>query len=303
MASYTPSGLQGEPPPPLRASVEAALGRAWVGHTRPKTGLSDAHRFVVELAGGERVFVKAATTAATDAWLRNERLALSLAPPQLAPRELAWIDDGPFPILVTEALRGHWPAGTGVVVWRPGDLEAVADAIRRLAATPPPALPAQPAATTDGWERILKDPQPVLGLRLWSEAWLAANGEALAAAERGLLRHGGAFVHGDMRSDNICVTPDGVKFVDWSNARRAAAATDFAAFLPAAHLEEGPAPFALYPEGGAWGAAQGAELAWRAATDTAAPAWLMRVFRRLARINVDWAVAGLGLSPRDEPAR
>jgi hypothetical protein len=272
MASYTPSGLQDEPPPQLRAAVEAALGRAWVGHARPKTGLSDARRFVAELAGGERVFVKAATTADTAAWLRNERLALSLAPPEFAPRELAWIEDGPFPTLVTEALDGHWPAGSGVTVWRPGDLEAVADAVRRLAATPAPALPAQPVAATDGWERIRRDPQPVLGLGLWSGAWLAANGEALAVAERGLVRHGEAFVHGDMRSDNICVTPGGVKFVDWSNARRGAAATDLAAFLPAAHLEEGPAPFTLYPEGGAWGAAQGADLAWRAATDAAAPA-------------------------------
>ena len=104
-----------------------------------------------------------------------------------------------------------------------------------------------------------------------------------------------------MRSDNICVAAGGVRFVDWSHARRGAAATDLAAFLPAARLEGGPAPEAVFPDGAGWGAAQGANLALRAMNDAAAPRWLGRVFRRMAAINLDWAIAGLGLPPRDGP--
>jgi aminoglycoside phosphotransferase (APT) family kinase protein len=296
-ASYTPSTRQPEPPPELRARVEAAMGGAWVSHGRPDTGLSDAHRFVVRLADGARVFVKAATTPATASWLRNERLALGAAPAELTPRVLAWLDDDDAPLLVTEALDGHWPASHAGVDWRPGDLDRVVDGVRRLAAAPADALPAQGAVASDGWGQIMQAPAAFLGLGLCSAAWLAAHGEALGGAERALVRTGDAFVHGDMRSDNICLMPDGPRFVDWSNARRGAAATDLAAFVPAACLEGGAAPEEVFLEGAGWGAAQAAELALRAATDEVAPAWLRAVFRRLARINLDWAIAGLGLPP------
>ena len=102
-----------------------------------------------------------------------------------------------------------------------------------------------------------------------------------------------------MRSDNICLTADGVKFVDWAQASRGASDTDLAIFLPAAHLEGGPAPYDVLPDAAPWAAAGAANLAGRAANDAAAPEWLRRVFRRLARINLDWAIASLGLPPCD----
>jgi hypothetical protein len=104
-----------------------------------------------------------------------------------------------------------------------------------------------------------------------------------------------------MRSDNIWVGETGVKFVDWPQACRGAPETDLAAFLPATVLEGGPAPQEVFPEGGHWGAAQAANLARRAANETHAPAWLRRVFRRMAAINLDWAAATLDLPSRDGP--
>ncbi len=100
--AYAPSSSQGPPPEALRSRVEAALGERWLRWTRPDTGLSAAHRFVVALDGGGGVFVKAATTPETAQQLRNERLALRNAPTALVPHVRAWIDDGDdFPILVT----------------------------------------------------------------------------------------------------------------------------------------------------------------------------------------------------------
>ncbi len=110
---------------------------------------------------------------------------------------------------------------------------------------------------------------------------------------------GDTFVHGDVRSDNICLTNRSVKFVDWSHARRGAKATDLALFLPTAHLEGGPRPASVMAGGGPWAAQQSAELALRAIGDTRAPAWLRRVLLRLVRINIDWAIEDLGLAARD----
>jgi len=301
--SYAPSSSQGEPPPDLKARVEAALGRPWSNYAKPNTGLSAAHRFVVRLDGGDTVFVKAATTAETAGWLRNEHLALQIAPADLTPRTLAWLDDGDaHPILVTEALiDGHWPAGPGGTIWRAGDLAAVLKSIRRLGELPAETLPRDAGGKSDGWRKLAESPVGFLGLGLCSQAWLAMHADVLAEAEGVVVRSGDAFVHGDMRSDNIWVGGQGVKFVDWSNARHGAPETDLAAFLPAAHLEGGPLPYDAFPEAGGWGAAQGADLARRAVADDTAPKWLRRVFLRLAAINIDWAAQCLRLSPRDGP--
>jgi aminoglycoside phosphotransferase (APT) family kinase protein len=301
--SYAPSSAQGEPPAALRELVEAALGSAWLNWTRPETGLSAAHRYVVELASGGRVFVKAATDPETAGWLRNERIAIEGAP-RYAPAVVAWLDPADaFPVLVVEALDGHWPASHRGVDWREGDLARVLASLHELSQTAgPTALPKAASTGARAWRSIAQAPDAFLGLGLCSRAWFTAHGAALAQAEERLDRSGRAFVHGDMRSDNICMMEDGPRFVDWSHARRGHAHSDLATFLPTAHLEGGPAPSDVLPEGGAWGAAQSAALARRASDDAAAPAWLARVFRRLAAINLDWAVAGLGLDPRDGAA-
>ena len=274
------------------------MGEPSTTWSRPDTGLSAAHRFVVAFQSGRSAFVKAASTPQTAALLRNERLALQHAPSHCTPELLAWLDNGDgLPILVVENLvDAHWPASHAGVNWRAGDLDRVIAAIGDLSkATGPQALAPDTSERAARWPPILAAPATVTDLGLCSPGWLDANGEALARAESRLDRTGSAFVHGDMRSDNICLAQDRVIFVDWSDARRGAAATDLATFLPAANLEGGPAPQTILPDGADWAAAQCAELALRAVNDTAAPGWLRRVVVRLARINLDWAVAELGL--------
>jgi len=306
---YAPSSLQGAPPDALKARVEAVLGRRWIGWSRPTTGLSPAHRFLAALDQGSSVFVKAATTPQTAAWLRTERQALAVAPSDCTPDVIAWIEDD-LPVLIVESFGdAYWPVRGDAVQWRAGDLERVVAAIARLAAAPAPesvprmsSLPATAALrrrSVDNWATLLANLEGFDDLRLCSPRWIAANGAALAEAEAGLVLDGDSLVHGDLRSDNICLTDDRVIFVDWAQAARGAAETDLAIFLPSAHLEGGPAPFDIMPAGAGWAAQQSGELALRAIRDKAAPTWLVRVFRRLARINLDWAVASLGLPPRD----
>jgi aminoglycoside phosphotransferase (APT) family kinase protein len=104
-------------------------------------------------------------------------------------------------------------------------------------------------------------------------------------------------VHGDLRSDNICLLPDRIVFVDWSGSGRGSGDTDLALLLPTLHLEGAPRPYDVMPDGAEWAAWQTGQLAVRAISGNA-PAWLIRVLIRLARINLVWAANCLGL---DEP--
>ena len=140
------------PSPELVARVEAALGRHVVEWRKPHTGLTPAERFVAIFAEGDAVFVKAAVDEETDRWLRNDHLLMTSVAPDLVPGVLAWLDDGPRPVLILEALTdAHWPADhfreergkRRPVWWKPGQLELLLGALERVAATPPPsALPA-----------------------------------------------------------------------------------------------------------------------------------------------------------------
>ena len=282
----------------MRLRVEAAVGKRSAAWDRPDTGLSPAHRFVVTFEDGRRVFAKAATTEKTAALLRNERFALAYAE-GLGPEVIAWVDDAEFPLLLTEALDGHWPASHGGVDWRPGDIERVLEALERLRRMPAPeGLAPMAAVEPIDWERIVASVAGSRLERIASPGWFERNAPALAAAASSLDRSGSAFVHGDMRSDNLCLMPDGPRFVDWSSAHVGSPVADLALFLPASHLEGGPLPFEVFPEGGQWAAAQaGATLVF--ALDEAAPDWLRRIARWLSAINLDWAVASLGLEPRD----
>ncbi|OAI38654.1 hypothetical protein AYO38_01965 [bacterium SCGC AG-212-C10] len=300
---YVPSSAQGAPPARLQERVQELLGQPVVDWRRPDTGLSPALRYLVTLADRSLAFVKAATSLETTGWLRNEHAAMQYVP-QFAPATLAWSDSGgDHPLLICEALTGHWPASHAGVVWRPGDLDRVMDALQRLAAIDPPAhLETRQPEATFGWSRIREQPGAFLALGLCSGSWLDAHGTALLQAEESLRRDGSTFVHGDMRSDNICLTGTGPRFVDWSRAGAGAAGTDLASFLPATHLEGGPPPFELAPDAFTWGAAQAAELIARLSDGDELPPWLRRVLRRLAAINLDWAVAGMHLPRRDGPS-
>lgn len=301
MPNYTPSSTQGELPDRVRERVEAALRRHVQSWRRPDTGLSAAYRFIVEFRDGACAFVKAATTPETTAWLRNEHVAIEGAH-RFAPRVLAWIDDaGEQPILVTDYLGGHWPASHAGVNWRADDLERVFSTLDELAlVSAPQTLDKRATPTTQHWRAIAESPSSFFELRMSSPEWFANHVGELVAAEESLNQTGASFVHGDMRSDNICLLPDGPRFVDWSNARAGAAHTDLATLLPAAHLEGGPAPHVVLPDGAPWAAMQSGDLVLRAVDrQSNAPPWLRRVFRRLAAINLDWAIASLGMPPRD----
>lgn len=300
MPDITTAASQQLPSTTFIAEIEARLGRRSTRWTRPDTGLSAAVRFLVTFDDGSRLFVKAASDATTEAWLQNEHLALQHAPTELAPKVVGlFLSESGFSVLMTEVLDGHWPSSHQGVDWR-GGLEATIAAIERLSRTPgPSALPETPRQNgRPGWtgDRLTS---AAIAAGVASPGWFAEHLEALQAAEAALDRSGTTYVHGDMRSDNVCLMPNGPKFVDWSSAARGAPETDLAAFLPAARLEGGPPPQAIMPNGGPWAASQAARMAAMASSPDRVPDWLRGVCWRLTAINLDWAVVSLGLDPRD----
>ncbi|MBE1606516.1 hypothetical protein HEB94_003364 [Actinopolymorpha pittospori] len=303
MASV-PDGVRSTSPAALGERLERALGqpvREWV---EPDTGLSAAARYSVTLGDRSRVFVKAATDEQTERWLRTEYLALQHVPERFVPGVLAWLDEpGCFPVLVVEDLRrAHWPASHQGVDWRAGDIDRVLTTVSDLSRVqaPPGFVPSrQGPAHWPAFVREGPDRDAFLDLGLCSAAWLTDAAHLLVKAEASLDDSGDRLVHGDLRSDNICIDAERVVFVDWSTASRGHAEHDLAHLLPTLHLEGGPVPFDVLPAGRGWAAAGCASLARRVLDERALPPWLARVFVRLIAIDLSWAASCLGL-PRPD---
>ena len=77
----------------------------------------------------------------------------------------------------------------------------------------------------------------------------AGTARAVAATDRCDLS-GGAFVHLDVRSDNICIADGRAKLVDWNWASVGNPRVDFAFWLASVSLEGGPSPAELMPDAG-----------------------------------------------------
>jgi hypothetical protein len=288
----------------IRERLERALDqpvRQWV---RPDTGLSAAFRYSATLGDGNRVFVKAATDEQTERWLRTEYLALQHVPARFVPRIVAWLDEpGSHPILVVDDLRGaHWPASHQGVDWREGDIDRVLAAVGDLSHIQAPGMfvpsPRRPAL----WPALVRkgpDRDAFLDLGLCSSTWFSHAAALLIEAEGCLDESGDGVVHGDLRSDNICIEAERVVFVDWSHVSRGRAEQNLALLLPTLHLEGGPLPYDVMPAGGGWAAAGCALLVRRVLDERGLPPWLASVFVRLAAIDLSWAASCLGL-PRPD---
>lgn len=280
--------------------VAAALGRPVIGWQRPDCGLSPAERWVVRLADGFSVFVKAATDGDTAAWLQNERAAVAVAGHRFAPAVVAWLEDGPFPILVSEDLSGdYWPAGTGTVRWRNGDIAAVLRDLSELRALPADGLATllEPPAE---WDQILAT-DALVRHGLCTPGWITSNGSALVAADQPTPRPEQlSLVHGDVRSDNLCIGADRqVRFVDWSHAGAGHPLHDLVTALPTLHLEGGPRPSTVLSRPADLITRRAGGSVARALRDHSGPAWLKTVLRQLAVINLQWVSDILGLAPPD----
>ncbi len=282
-------------------------------HTRPtgfrpaQGGYTAAKRGVVTFGNGASAFLKAAVSEQTAEWLRAEYAVyryfsadyFSADQADFLPAVLAWDDDGARPFLLLEDLSAaHWPPP-----WEPAQAARVAETLSRLRRVPP--MPGMASLETyrddfSGWRKVAADPAPFLSLGLCTDVWLDAALLSLQAAEAALRLDGEDFLHLDVRSDNLCFTPDRTILVDWNWACTGNGLVDLAAWLPSLHAEGGPAPETFLPHA--------PELAAALSGFWAAQAGLPDRDPRMRHLNLfqlstalPWAARAAGLPPVERP--
>jgi len=136
-----------------------------------------------------------------------------------------------------------------------------------------------------------------------SSSWVQAHGTALLAADRMPASKPPGLVHGDVRSDNLCIGADGrVRFVDWSHAGIGDPWLDLVDLLPTLRLEGGRAPAEVLTDPAELITYRAGATVARALGDRAVgPQWLLDVLRRLAAISLGWVCEVLAL-PRPDGA-
>jgi len=226
--------------------------RVWGGYSPTPT-------FRLRLADGRRAFFKAAspdsTTFARIAHGREERVYLELGKliAEWAPQLLGRFERDDWRVMLLEDLGPK-----SAPPWTPALTRNVAHALGAFhAATADRPLPKwllRPAAHAvmgidpPAWTLSPGDTSKLAGLagprRGEASAWLRAHGPALADAARGMadpsLRH--AFVHLDVRSDNLRWVGGRLYLFDWPHVGVGPPEFDAAAFAQAVTVEGGPKP-------------------------------------------------------------
>jgi hypothetical protein len=289
------------PSPDVVAAVMRAAGRAPVAWHRPAGGgYTPAERWIVEFDDGTRAFAKVGTIDRIAAWLRMERRAYEEIEGAFMPRLLGWAD-GPPPALLLEDLSGaHWPPP-----WNSTLVGRMLGTLAAVAGTPCPDWAPRIADHTDifsGWSRVAEDPGPFLSLGLATAGWLEGALPQLMAHERPAELDGAALLHFDVRSDNMCFTPQRSLLVDWNWIARGNPLFDVAAWLPSLDREGGPAPEEVRPEAGVFAPALAGYFCANAGLDVIPDApHVRRIQRDQAASALPWAARWLGLPPPDGP--
>jgi aminoglycoside phosphotransferase (APT) family kinase protein len=245
-----------EAPGWLRAEVEGRLGGRVVEVASQPGGFSPGVAVRLRLAGGRRVFLKAVgpePNPDSPAMHRSEaRVAAAL--PRAAPAaRLLWsLDRHGWVALAFEDVDGAHPAQP----WRPGELRRVLDMVAAMGAALTPAPPGIPPIAErlrdafGGWRRLAAaaaaGDDDLAGL----DPWAARHLDRLAELEAGwpAAAAGPTLLHGDLRADNLLLTPTRVVAVDWPHASVGAAFVDLLLLLPSVTMQGGPDPEPVFAD-------------------------------------------------------
>ncbi|MCY3959482.1 MAG: phosphotransferase [Chloroflexi bacterium] len=259
-------------------------------------GYSATKKHVVELSDGRSAFVKQAVDDGTAAALRAEHQIYSNVCAPFVPSLLSW-DDDKHPILIIEDLSEcAWPPP-----WNESKVAEVLRILRKLAVTPPPRCLRRLRCKEGlgrGWKEIAEDPNPFLRLGVVAPKWFEKNLPVLLAADAAAKVQGDAFLHFDVRSDNLCFRGNHALLIDWNWACIGNAHVDIALWLPSLHVEGGPHPRDVMPDQPALAARAAGHFADRAVRSRAqgASRWSHFQLAQL-RVALSWATEELDLEP------
>jgi aminoglycoside phosphotransferase (APT) family kinase protein len=237
-----------ELPPALRAEIEGRLGSAVVAARTQPGGFSPGVAARLELADGRRAFVKAVSpvpnAVAPTIYRREGRIVAAIPASAPVPRLVFMLDDPTgWVVLAFEDVEGRQPA----IPWQDSELAAVLESMAALAAdlTPSPLRPPLVADAAEAfgsadlsWASLVAAPN--LGLDPWSTRHL--DGLVALEAAAGEAARGETLLHFDLRADNLLLTNDGVRFVDWPHAHVGQAFVDLVWFAPSVAMQGGPRP-------------------------------------------------------------
>ena len=243
-----------ELPPDLRAAIEQRLGSRVRAATDQPGGFSPGVAARLVLDDGRRAFVKAvhpARNAATPTIYRREAAVVAAMPASAPVPALRWvIDEGPdgWVVLGFDDVEGHQPT----VPWRDEELDLVLAALTDLATTLTPSpVPrslvggAEDAwdSTEDGWAGL----SALTPMRPQLDDWSRRHLDELVDLEAtvGAAVQGTTLLHFDIRADNVLLTTEGVRIVDWPHARIGQPWLDLIWFAPSVAMQGGPDPMTL----------------------------------------------------------
>jgi hypothetical protein len=281
-----------------QAELEQATGSVpvrWEAVASRGYGRINAH-WRVQLADGRRAFAKVALDELAAGWLRDEHRIYAAVSGSFLPALLGWYDEHTTLLAIEDLGDAFWPPP-----WTDEQIAAVRTALAKLhAAPPPPGTPALESIreTFAGWPSVAGDTEPLLSTGLCAREWLEVALPVLLEAVGAVDLGGGALLHLDVRSDNLCFVGNEAKLVDWNLAHVGSPVVDEAFWLPSLRLEGGPEPWELLPETGGVSALVAGFFAARAGLLAPAGAPTVREFqRRQAEIALPWAARELGLPP------
>ena len=239
-------------PADLRDEIDARWGSPVVAATSQDGGFSPGVAARLTLADGRHGFVKAVHPSANPQapeLHRREGAVVAAMPVDVPVPRWRWtIDRGAdrWVVLAFDDVGGRQPA----VPWRPDELDAVMAALEALAdrLTPSPldadwlgAAGALMADVDRSWSTIRGRDADRL------DAWTRRHLDELARLERDVVgaAAGSTLLHQDLRADNLLLTDDGVKVVDWPHARVGQPWIDLLWFAPSVAMQGGPDPETL----------------------------------------------------------
>jgi aminoglycoside phosphotransferase (APT) family kinase protein len=161
------------------------------------------------------------------------------------PGPIGWDDDELEPMLIIDDLsEARWPPP-----WDSGLLDSVFEKITAMHSSSADLRRFSEAhgSHAGGWRTVAAASGPFLKLGLTSSDWLFRALPRLIEAEANCQTDGSAVTHFDLRSDNICISRSGAKFIDWAEACLGNPAVDLGFWLPSLSYEGGPLPEALLP--------------------------------------------------------